>query len=78
MQETVNVISYKLMVLIMEKREGPDHASGESEKFFESTSSITLESALLASTTNITFIIDLVLLWHLNHISFTQEIMAQG
>ena len=62
MQEIINVISYNLMVLIMQKRHGLDHASGASEKCFEFTSSITLESVLLASTKKITLIIALVLL----------------
>jgi len=42
-QENVNVISNKSMVLIMQKKEGLDHASGASEKYFESKLSIALE-----------------------------------
>ena len=72
MQEIINGLSYKLMAQIMQKRKGLDHASGASEKVFELTSSIMLETTPLASTKNITFIIDLVLLWPLNHIRFTE------
>ena len=50
------------MVVFMQKKGCLDHASGSSEKFFEFTPSTTLENALLASKTNITFIVDLVLL----------------
>ena len=78
MQEIINGLRYKLMALTIQKREGLDHVEKNIEKFFEFTSSITLKSALLASTTNTTFIIDLVLLWPLNHIRFTESIMAQG
>ena len=72
MQEIVNAISYKLMVLITQKREGLDHASGASEIFFHFTSSLTVENALLATMTNVLLIIDLVLIWPLNHVCFTE------
>ena len=62
MREIVNVISYKLMALFKQKVKGFKHASGENEKISNSTPSITSENAILARRTNITFIIDLVLL----------------
>ena len=77
MQDIVNVISYKLIALSMQKRDGLDPASRESKKFSEFTPYIMLKNDLLASTTNITFFIDLVFLWSLNHICFTKLIMAQ-
>ena len=52
--------------------------SGEGEKLFKFTPSILLENALMASRTNITFIIDLVLFWSFSHICFKEKIMAQG
>ena len=45
MQEIVSVISYKLMVSIMQKRDGLDHASRASEKIFQFKPSITLEKS---------------------------------
>ena len=70
-QEIVNVITYKVIVLIY-------HTSGASENFFEFTPSIMVENALLESRTNITLIIDLVLLWPLNHVCLTKKIMPHG
>ena len=61
MQEIVNVISYKVMVIIMQKRGSLEYSSGVGKKLFEFMPSIRLENTLLASTTNIAFIIDLVL-----------------
>ena len=61
MQEIVNSISYKSMVLFKEKKEGLGHANGASEKYFEFMPSKTLENALLASRINFTLIIYLVL-----------------
>ena len=72
MQEIINGLSYKLMVLIIKKREAFYHISGVSKNMFEFVSSITFKSTLLASMTNITFIIEMVLLWPLNHICFTE------
>jgi len=46
------------MILFMEK---------EDSTFFEFTPSIMVENTLLANRRNITFIIDLVLFWSLNH-----------
>jgi len=43
-QEIVNVISYKLMELIMQKKGGLEHTSGVNEILFEFTLSIILET----------------------------------
>ena len=72
MEEIVNAISYKLMVLIMQKREGLDHIGGANENSFEFTPSVMLENALMVCKTDNTLIIHVVLLWHFNHICFTE------
>ena len=63
-QKIINVISYKIIVLIMQKRKGLGHAGGEYEKFFDFTPSVMLENALVVRKTDITFIIDVVLRCH--------------
>ena len=45
------------MALLIQKVGGLDDASGASERFSESTPSVSSENALLASRTNITLII---------------------
>ena len=63
-QKLINVISYKIIVLIMQKRKGLRHAGGAYEMFFDFTPSVMLENALVVRTTDITFIIDVVLRCH--------------
>jgi len=65
-QEIEISIHYKSMVLFMQKKANAEYASGARETFL-SSHSIMFENTLLANRRNITFIIDLVLFWSLNH-----------
>jgi len=60
-QEILNGISYKSMMLFMQKEGGIEHMSGASQNIFEFRPYIMLENTHLASRKNIAFIIDLEL-----------------